>query len=653
VSTGLDTAGQVAGGGLAKAMRGTPSWAVSVGVHLVILMAAMTIPMGKAVRDAAADLFSGMDSEKDEAIDTTSMADLVGTKVEEGVTLQNTLSETGTGGVMGAGAVSAGEAQVRGIEDGITSDGTTSTDARDVALGGNDAGLMMDSKDVTKNLKTDGGGAAVESPEGGTGGSIDRLVQELQASLRVKRTVAMWLFDASLSLKTRRNLIADRFENVYRQLDALEASKNTGVSTVVASFGKDYNLITKDPVLDIRSVVPKVRAIKDDVSGKEMVFTAVKNLAMTFHKYKNQNGGQNLMMFIVTDEKGDDVMLLEESIALCRKYGIRVFVVGNASMLGREDGYVKWKYDDGVEEDIRVDAGPETYEPDMVTLGFFGVADTKLTRLSAGYGPYSLTRLCKETGGMFFISEESASATKFPSAVMRNYTPDYRPIKKYEADMKKSMCKQSLVEAAKISKKNENIVMPPLMFRADTDNVLKEQIAEAQKPAAVVSYGVEALLSILSKGEKDRPNVKEARWRAAYDLAIGRALAMKARFLGYNKMLAEMRGTPKVFKTKGSDQWKLEPSKEIESGADVKKIEKQAQMYLKRCADEHPDTPWGMLALRELSTPMGWQWKEATANYQKQDRDQAEAKRKAQFADEATKKKMQQAATPPRAKPTL
>jgi len=651
VSTGLDATGQAAGGGIGKAMRGTPSWAVSVGIHMIILMAAMTIPMGKAVRDVATDLFSGMDSSADDGLDTTSMEDLVGTKIEDGVQLSNTASALGAGGTIGTGAPGIGEHQVSGLESGIES-GASAADGVEVALGGDNVGLMMENSKITETLKT-GGGAAVESPEGGTGGSIDRLVQELQASLRNRRTVALWLFDASLSLKTRRNLIADRFENVYRQLDALDASKTTGVSTVVASFGKDYNLITKDPVLDIRTVVPKVRAIKDDVSGKEMVFTAVKNLAMTFHRYKNQNGGQNLMMFIVTDEKGDDVQLLEESIMLCRKYGIRVFVVGNASMLGREDGYVHWKYDDGVEEDIRVDAGPETYEPDMVTLGFFGVADTKLTRLSAGYGPYALTRLCKETGGMFFISEESAAAKKFPSAVMRNYTPDYRPVKKYEADLKKSMCKQSLVEAAKISRKNENVAMPPLVFRADTDNVLKEQIAEAQKPAAVVSYGVEALLSILSKGEKDRPNVKEARWRASYDLAIGRSLAMKARFLGYNKMLAEMRGTPKVFKTKTSDQWKLEPSKEIESGADVKKIEKQAQMYLKRCADEHPDTPWGMLALQELSTPMGWQWKEATANYQKMDRDQAEAKRKAQFADEATKKKMQEKAAPPRAKPVL
>ena len=33
-------------------------------------------------------------------------------------------------------------------------------------------------------------------------------------------------------------------------------------------------------------------------------------------------------------------------------------------------------------------------------------------------------------------------------------------------------------------------------------------------------------------------------------------------------------------------------------------------MYLKRVIDEHPHTPWALLAEYELSTEMGWEWKE-------------------------------------------
>lgn len=146
----------------------------------------------------------------------------------------------------------------------------------------------------------------------GAGESIDRLAQELMASMRHKPTLALWLFDTSLSLRPRRQLIADRFEKVYGQIAAANEGEPARLSTVVATFGKEYDLITKEPVKDIQHLIPKIRALKNDDSGKEMVFHAVKNLAMTFHKHRNQNGGQNLVLFIVTDEPGDDPPFLEE-----------------------------------------------------------------------------------------------------------------------------------------------------------------------------------------------------------------------------------------------------------------------------------------------------------------------------------------------------
>jgi hypothetical protein len=31
---------------------------------------------------------------------------------------------------------------------------------------------------------------------------------------------------------------------------------------------------------------------------------------------------------------------------------------------------------------------------------------------------------------------------------------------------------------------------------------------------------------------------------------------------------------------------------------------------LQRVIDEHPNTPWAMMADRELQTPIGWKWTE-------------------------------------------
>ena len=61
-----------------------------------------------------------------------------------------------------------------------------------------------------------------------------------------------------------------------------------------------------------------------------------------------------------------------------------------------------------------------------------GNDNKKYERLSAGYGPYALTRLCAETGGVFFVADQGS--IRFDSDVMRDYQPDYRPVRDYIKD---------------------------------------------------------------------------------------------------------------------------------------------------------------------------------------------------------------------------
>jgi len=272
-------------------------------------------------------------------------------------------------------------------------------------------------------------GQSTEIASGGVEGAIDRLAMELANSLRERKTIAIWLFDASLSLEKRRNSISDRFENTYKQLDSLDVVKDNALQTVVATFGEKTVIITQDPVDDVRSVIPKVRAIPNDVSGKENVFSAVSMVVQKFAKYRNAAGGgrRNMLMFIVTDERGDDAgpngELMEETILKCRNNGIKAFVVGNAAPFGKEKGYVAYTYPDGDRAtiDVEVDQGPETIQPEALNLGFWVGRGPSLDKLSSGYGPYALTRLCKETGGLYFIAEEGGLTTlKFDGAIMRN-----------------------------------------------------------------------------------------------------------------------------------------------------------------------------------------------------------------------------------------
>jgi hypothetical protein len=215
---------------------------------------------------------------------------------------------------------------------------------------------------------------------------------------------------------------------------------------------------------------------------------------------------------------------------------------------------------------------------------------------------------------MFLIAGDDRQAKRFDPAVMRNYAPDYRPIRDYDAQLKKNKAKAALVMAAGKTSV-DHVPIPQLGFRADTDTVLRQEITEAQKPAAALDYRLNEMLEMLTQGEKDREKLTEPRWQASYDLAMGRVLAMRVRAFGYNTVLAEMKATPKTFQTKGHNHWRLVPSKEITSGPNVKKLAVKASTYLKRIIDDHPGTPWALLAEKELSQPMGWEWQEDHVNY--------------------------------------
>ena len=183
------------------------------------------------------------------------------------------------------------------------------------------------------------------------------------------------------------------------------------------------------------------------------------------------------------------------------------------------------------------------------------------------------------------------------------------PIVEYEKSLLDNVAKGNLVRAATATRAEE-IPRPDLYFTAPNDNILKQQITEAQKPLADLDYRLRQMHQFLAQGEADRKKITEPRWRASYDLAMGRVLAMRVRAFGYNSVLAQMKVAPQPFKKEGNNAWRLVPSDTIDAGPQVKDWAEEAKKYLTRVIDEHPGTPWAMLAERELGVPMGWQWRE-------------------------------------------
>ncbi len=453
---------------------------------------------------------------------------------------------------------------------------------------------------------------------GGVDGAIDVLTREIAAKLRERETTVVWMLDASLSLEKRRDALAERFEAVYAQLGNTGDVNVDHLRTAVATFGEGVELLTPEPVVDVGPLVDLIRNVSPDESGQENVFTALQVVSREMLPQRTLED-RTLMFVIVTDERGDDadqkfgaVNNLEATISQFKRFGIPVYCIGNAAPFGRDKGYVTYTWTEGDRSYTLprpVDAGPETVLPERIRLGFWGPGgEVENERLSSGYGPYALTRLCVETSGMYLVADDT-NHKKFDAELMRSYGPDYRPIADYNRDVMSNGAKRALIEAAAFSQA-EQIPNPQLVFPAVDDTQLKREITEAQKPMAVVSYRLAALQAKLEAGLRDRPKVVEPRWRAGFDLALGRVYAQQARALGYNTVLAEMKSSTLPFERETSNEWILTGAKESDAGSEVKKLIRLSDELLSRVIDEHPGTPWARLAEQELATPLGWTWRE-------------------------------------------
>lgn len=589
-------------------LRDFPAWGISLIANLSILVALHFVVFRVEAQQETtiiSDVYEDLNNQQ--YVFSTTLTDEVGSGGD--ASSSGAAGGSGGGAGVGGGAVATAIGNVKAATEQKLQQSLV---PRVQAFrGGEMLGLLNEVPSIGSHEDVKGD-PSVNVTQGGVAGAMDRISFEIASSLKQQQTLVVWFFDASLSLNDRRAAIADRFENVYKQLEKMGAGE--GLYTAVHSFGKETFLMTPEAVTidQVKQVGDAVRKIKPDESGVEYVFSALHLALDKWKGFRRSEGRWNKLVFIVTDEKGDDAKdQLENVINLSKRFGFRCYTVGNAATFGQEKGYVRWKYADGFVEDLPVDQGPETAFPDILQVPFWGDgADWRLQRMSASYGPYALTRLCAETGGMYLVAEDTAGGYKFDPIVMRNYAPDYRPVRSIEQEIAKNPAKRALVEAAG-STYAANVPNLETTFFADNDNTLRQEITEAQRPAADTEFWVDKVLGILKQGETARDSLREARWRASFDLAMGRIIAMKVRLKGYNLMLAQMKGTPKTFTKKGGNEWKIVAAKEIDTGPQMRKAAEEARKYLKRVIDEHPGTPWEKLAVKELSEDVGWAWQES------------------------------------------
>ena len=479
----------------------------------------------------------------------------------------------------------------------------------------------------------------------GAEGAVDRITQEILLSLEQRKTLVVWHFDQSGSLTRQREAILKRFDRIYFELGVIDKSGHPAFQrdrdtmpllTSVVAFGEKVNFPIKQPTADFDVIKKAIENIEMDESGIERVFTALQSSVTRFKKYARKDDvgepDRNIMFIVFSDEAGDDQELLDQTAKMCNSLAVPVYIVGVPAPLGRQETQVKWvspdKRFDQTPQWGLVTQGPESLYPERLRLHFSNSRPDAVP-LDSGFGPYSLTRLAYETGGIYFAvhpNRRVGTAVRrhevdpfsshlrmfFDPHVMRAYRPDYVSMKEYHRRLKANAARTALIEAAKMSWVTP-MQQPRTRFVKRDDASLANSLTEAQKQAAALAPAVDQLYTLLLRGEPDRKKEATPRWQAAYDLAMGRVLAVRARTHGYNEALAEVK-RGKKFKKEKNNTWLLRAVDASEAGSQIAADAKKATQYLKRVIEEHRDTPWAHLAQRELKDPMGWQWRETYTN---------------------------------------
>jgi hypothetical protein len=559
---------------------------------------------------------------------------------------------------IGALSAGGGDGAALGLSDELRPESLVATDFETMSDLGQQSAVDVElelfeqgAPELSTSLPVQGAGSMGVT---GAEGAIDRLTHEIVASLEQRPTLVVWLFDESGSLKDERKRIVERFRRIYDELGVIEAAKHASFAkhrdkpllTAVVGFGAEPRMLTPQPTDAIEEIVTAIRDIDADAAARirrnedgkfdkeeyryysqENVFTAVGMAATKFHAYQSRKNGQRRVMIIVfTDEAGDDGARVDETVDVCRKFAMPVYIVGRPAPFGRETAYVKWvdpdpKYDQRPQW-TPVTLGPESLAPEALKLRFIDGSDGEL--LDSGFGPYALTRLCYETGGLYFSTHPNRAvgrrvsgdetdnlsahfAAFFDSDAMRPYQPDYVSGVEYVRRVQASRTRRALVEAAQLTWTSQLEGMQ-LRFPKRDDAELAQLLTTAQQTAAVLQPKLDFLWNTLLAGEPDRAEESEPRWQAGYDLAAGRALAAKVRADGYNMMLAKAKQGME-FKQERNNTWVLRPGEEF-AATSLEQLAARATAYLERVRDEHPGTPWEMVARRELETPLGWRWDE-------------------------------------------
>ncbi|NQV23771.1 MAG: VWA domain-containing protein [Rhodopirellula sp.] len=491
-------------------------------------------------------------------------------------------------------------------------------------------------------------GAMVE----GYGAALSRMTQELIRLMRSEKVLVVWLFDESNSMKDDQQEISQKFHKIYEELgiqsrtDKVLKTQNEVLQTSICSFGASVRELTKKPTTDVNEIRQAIDKIPIDESGSENMFGAILNVLKEFGP-KARSQKRRLVIVVVSDESpsdaGDtnlnDYGQIEQAIEACEKAKAPVYCMGREAIFGYPFARIRWI--DPVYQLthwVRINRGPETAYPEALQWTGLHARDDSS---GSGFGPYSQVRVCKETGGVFFLlpgEEENLvgrpsaiEAREFKALAMKEYEPLLLSRRDYEEQSARSKFRTGIWEIIKNLNPHWDAKLNMRYWHFSVEaEVFQKQGGEEFEKASYSMSQLNKAIALLDDIRPLRAKEDSQRWRAAYDLISAQCLAYRVRLFQYLLVLDDHAASGRKPKDPKHNEWNLAaPEKPMEpTDEQFSRIKKAFNLKQSRpeyialvqsemqkadeafdaVSKEHAGTPWAVWAQWDKAKRYGFRF---------------------------------------------
>jgi hypothetical protein len=205
---------------------------------------------------------------------------------------------------------------------------------------------------------------------------------------------------------------------------------------------------------------------------------------------------------------------------------------------------------------------------------------------------------------------------KVAKPMPKEYQPDQITNEEVRKKPDKYPLRAAVLSAVDVVRKHAQEAAPLTEFAAPLPKerpALLKKIVDGQKPIARQMAELQEVQERLEGVEDQRKREPSKRWQANYDFILGHVQLRYAYLFEYSLMLGEFRkdNLPELDAKKNQNGWRLVPSEKLAGPTDLKDTVKSAHKLLSKVVKDHPETPWAVLADRDLNTPVGLQWEAA------------------------------------------